>query len=52
MLAFDVHIDYSLKRLKSRLGFVFLQIMFFPLENKIKIIQSTFFTHFRLGDSI
>ncbi len=48
-LAFDVHINYLVKRLKPRLGFLFWQKKCFSFGARKRIIHSTyFFTHFRL----
>ncbi len=40
-LAFDVHIDYLVKRLKPRLGFLFRQKKCFSFGARKRIIQST-----------
>ncbi len=41
-LAFDVHIDYLVKRLKPRLGFLFRQKKSVSFRARKRIIQSTF----------
>lgn len=42
-LAFDVHINYLVKRLKPRLGFLFREKKCFSFTARKRIIQSTFF---------
>ncbi len=42
-LAFDVHIDYLVKRLKPRLGFLFRQKKVFPLELERELYRVLFY---------
>lgn len=42
-LAFDVHIDYLVKRLKPRLGFLSRQKNVFPLELERKLFTVLFY---------
>lgn len=51
-LAFDVHIDYLVKRLKPRLDFLFRQNFFFSFGARKKIIHSTFLPILDYGDII
>ncbi len=51
-LAFDVHIDYLVKRLKPRLGFLFRQKRSFSFGARKRIIQSTFLPVLDYGDVI
>ncbi len=51
-LAFDVHIDYLVKRLKPRLGFLFWQKKCFSFGARKRIIQSTFLPILDYGDVI
>lgn len=51
-LAFNVHIDQLLKKLKSKLGFFYRFKNCFPYEARKKLVESTFLTIIDYGDLV